>query len=209
MNALPPLPLADRGRLYLDKMPSAVAGSGGHSQTFAAAVALVHGFGISEAEAWPILCDYSARCLPPWSEADLRHKLTTAGRLTRHPKPRGYLAGTTAPCPTASRPVSIPRPRPAAPEIMGFITLPPEILATGPTQSRDADTPLADPAPVAVNSEQLPPPLEILPEANRIAGELHKMVVAGALSGPADPDAEFFAGVMSLFNARFNGIKAA
>jgi len=35
----------------------------------------------------------SAQCRsPPWSEAELRHKLDDAGRLDRHPKPKGHLA---------------------------------------------------------------------------------------------------------------------
>ena len=76
-------------------MPSAVAGQGGHGAAFAVAVALVHGFGLSDIEAWPILLEYNVRCLPPWSEAELRHKLKSAGRLTRHPKPRGYLCNDT------------------------------------------------------------------------------------------------------------------
>ncbi|MCX6971978.1 MAG: hypothetical protein NTV93_17740 [Verrucomicrobia bacterium] len=91
---------------------------------------------------------------------------------------------------------------------MGFITLPPEILATGPTQSRDADIPLADIAPVVVKSERTAPALEIHPEAGRIAGELVKMVKAGALTGPEDADAPFFAGVIRMFGATFGGLKA-
>ncbi|MFZ4774800.1 MAG: hypothetical protein ACOYM3_05525 [Terrimicrobiaceae bacterium] len=55
----------------------------------------------------------------------------------------------------------------------------------------------------------MPPPPEIQPEAKRIAGELCKMVVAGALTGPTDSEAEFYAGVMSMFSASFTGIKAA
>ena len=128
---LSPLPLADRARLYLEKMPSSVAGSGGHQQTFAVAVALVHGFGLSEAEAWPILSDYNVRCLPPWSEAELRHKLATAGQLTRHPRPKGYLAGCRPPR-------LAPAPRPTEPKIIGHIALPPEVLVNV------GDTHLAD-----------------------------------------------------------------
>ena len=46
-------------------MPSAVAGQGGHGAAFAVAVALVHGFGLSDIEAWPILLEYNVRCLRP------------------------------------------------------------------------------------------------------------------------------------------------
>jgi len=62
---------------YLVKMPVAVAGQGGHGATFAAACKLVE-FGLAPNEAWPLLLDYNGRCLPPWSESDLRHKLSDA-----------------------------------------------------------------------------------------------------------------------------------
>jgi hypothetical protein len=85
--------LAERAKRYLERMPAAISGQGGHGATFAVAVALVHGFGLSAAEAWPILCEYNTRCQPPWSEMELRHKLESAEKLTRHPKPRGHLLG--------------------------------------------------------------------------------------------------------------------
>lgn len=61
--------------------------------TFAVAVVLRYGFDLSEEESWPILIDYNKRCEPPWSEKELRHKLTSAGKLCRHSRPRGYLRG--------------------------------------------------------------------------------------------------------------------
>ena len=72
-------------------MPLAISENGGHDALFAVACVLVHGFDLPEPEAWLILCEYNARCQPPWSERELRHKLRSAGQLTRHPKPRGYL----------------------------------------------------------------------------------------------------------------------
>jgi hypothetical protein len=83
--------MAGRARRYVERMPAAIAGSGGHQATFAVAVALLHGFALTENEAWGILCDYNLRCDPPWSERELEHKLESACNLTRHPKPRGYL----------------------------------------------------------------------------------------------------------------------
>src|SRR5262249_50246008 len=58
---------------YIAQMPAAVSGQGGHNATFAVAIAL-RDFRLTLAEAWPILCEYSERCLPPWSQAELRHK---------------------------------------------------------------------------------------------------------------------------------------
>lgn len=72
----------DRARAYLERIPSAISGSGGHEQTFGAARALV-GFmskGLQRSEAWALLCDYNRRCEPPWSERELEHKLSDAER---------------------------------------------------------------------------------------------------------------------------------
>ena len=90
--------LASRAQAYVEAMPPAVSGDGGHDATFAVARTLVHGFGLPESDAWPILCAYNERCLPPWSEAELRHKLEDAGKLTRPAKAKGHLAsaGSTA-----------------------------------------------------------------------------------------------------------------
>lgn len=77
---------AERARKYLAAMPAAVAGQGGHDQTFAAACALVR-FGLGQADAWHLLSEFNSRCLPPWSEGDLRHKLTGAFAAAR-PDPK-------------------------------------------------------------------------------------------------------------------------
>jgi hypothetical protein len=89
--------VADRARKYIAQMPSAVSGQGGHDATFAVAMALIHGFALSETNAWPILLKYNARCLPPWSERELRHKLSEAGKLSCPSKPRGHLLGGAEP----------------------------------------------------------------------------------------------------------------
>jgi hypothetical protein len=85
--------LAERARKYVAQMPPAVSGQGGHAATFAAAVVLIHGFDLPESVAWEILCGFNSRCSPPWSESELRHKLESAGKLTRHSKPSGHLRG--------------------------------------------------------------------------------------------------------------------
>jgi hypothetical protein len=79
-------PATNRARKYLAAMPAAVEGQRGHNATFAAACALVR-FGITQGDAWALLCEYNARCSPPWSEGELRHKLTSAF-ATAHPDPR-------------------------------------------------------------------------------------------------------------------------
>jgi len=83
--------LIRRAEAYVERMPPAISGQGGHDATFAAASALVNGFGLSIAEARPVLARYNLRCQPPWSDADLEHKLADAETNPRN-QPRGYLA---------------------------------------------------------------------------------------------------------------------
>lgn len=85
----PPTGPEELARNYVAKMPPAVSGRGGHNATFSVALVLVRGFGLTLEQARPIMADYNSRCLPPWSEQELDHKLTTArddGRV-----PMGYI----------------------------------------------------------------------------------------------------------------------
>lgn len=80
----------DQARRYIAKIPGAVSGSGGHNQTFSVAVALVNGFALNGADAVQLMDEYNATCSPPWSEAELMHKLESAEQA-KHSKPRGHL----------------------------------------------------------------------------------------------------------------------
>ncbi len=93
---LPPLAeRVERARRYLGRVPGAVAGEHGHNRTFHAACLLVRDFALDNEAAWPLLQEYNARCRPPWSAAELRHKLEDADR---HAGPRG---GRLVPQPAA------------------------------------------------------------------------------------------------------------
>jgi RecA-family ATPase len=80
----------DKARRYLDRMPPAISGQSGHDQTFRVACVLCQGFGLPPEEARPLMVEYSARCVPPWSEREIDHKLSDAV-TTEDPKGRGYL----------------------------------------------------------------------------------------------------------------------
>lgn len=70
-----------RAMAYLDRLPVAVSGQGGHNATLRAACECIR-FGLSDGEAWQALQwfnDY--RCQPKWSEHDLRHKLADARKM--------------------------------------------------------------------------------------------------------------------------------
>jgi hypothetical protein len=64
-----------RARAYLARIEGAVSGQRGHDRTFRVACLLTQRFGLSFAEAWPLLLEWNERCHPPWSERELIHKL--------------------------------------------------------------------------------------------------------------------------------------
>lgn len=67
----------ERCRKYVEKMPPAVSGQGGHGQTLAAACECFR-FGLDDHDAARVLGEYNLRCDPPWSDRDLDHKLSDA-----------------------------------------------------------------------------------------------------------------------------------
>jgi hypothetical protein len=77
-------------RAYLAKMDPAIEGQGGDSQTFTAACCLVVDFALSPEEARPLLREYNRRCVPPWEEGQLVHKLEKAlEKAQEKPEDRG------------------------------------------------------------------------------------------------------------------------
>jgi hypothetical protein len=176
--------LSDRAQAYVSRMPAAISGQGGHQATFAAAVALVHGFEMSEGEAWPILSEFNERCEPPWSESELRHKLESAGKLNRHPMPRGHLRGQD----------NTPNWRTVTP------TPTPEPIPWHVEPRRPKAEPVAPAAPLE-SAGALPNNAE----ARRVASELVKLHNDGAITGPHDPEAGFYAAVIHSFGATYSG----
>jgi RecA-family ATPase len=87
--------LLERAALWLAKVPPAISGSGGHSQTYTAAVGLVHGFGLSDTDAFALLSDWNRSCQPPWQDRELLHKIRQANEKS-HSKPRGHLANSSS-----------------------------------------------------------------------------------------------------------------
>jgi hypothetical protein len=77
---------------YIEKVDIAVSGQGGSNPTFRLANVLVHGFKLSREQAYPFMKIYSLRCVPPWSDKEIWHKIDDALKA-EHDKPRGYLRG--------------------------------------------------------------------------------------------------------------------
>ena len=100
--------LKRRARDYLAHLPPAVSGSGGHNATFLAACWLVR-FGLGDRDAMALLREFNQRCLPPWTEKELAHKLADARKIVGptlpHPvgsAPAINSTGATAKTPTSS-----------------------------------------------------------------------------------------------------------
>ena len=66
-----------RAAAYLEKLEPAIQGSNGSSPTYRAACELYR-FGLTDSEAMSLLRQYNDRCSPPWSDAELAHKLDDA-----------------------------------------------------------------------------------------------------------------------------------
>lgn len=80
-----------RASRYLGTVPGAIAGSHGHAATMKAALVLVRGFSLPVEDALALLVkEYNARCAPPWTVRELRHKCVQA--FQRGKMPFGLLA---------------------------------------------------------------------------------------------------------------------
>lgn len=75
---------ARRARAWVDREPAAVQGQDGSGQTMRVAATVLRGYSLTRAVARDILTAYSSRCVPPWSAAEIEHKIDdaeTKGRL--------------------------------------------------------------------------------------------------------------------------------
>src|SRR5262249_27330807 len=86
-----------RAVAYLAQCPLAISGERGHNQTFEGARSIVYGFDLGPEVGYRVLAEhYNPRCVPPWTETELRHKCTEADSKP-YDKPRGYLLHTPPP----------------------------------------------------------------------------------------------------------------
>jgi len=100
----------ERARLYLNSCDPAISGQGGHNATLHAAHSLVVGFGLDDQTALGLLlAEYNPRCVPPWTERELRHKVESARKNPQ--KPVGHLlAESRTPTPSPALPSRAPSP---------------------------------------------------------------------------------------------------
>jgi hypothetical protein len=99
----------ERARAYLAKLPPAISGQAGHAATFAAACRIVE-FGLTFEGGISLLAAWNeTHCQPPWTGAELKHKLADAFKCTS-PKP-DFVNGSTAPARTPFYPMSTCQPQ--------------------------------------------------------------------------------------------------
>jgi hypothetical protein len=75
----------ERAHRYVRRVRPAVAGQHGDVHTFRVCCRLVRGFALDDDEALAVLHAWNDRCVPPWSERELRAKLQHARRYGREP----------------------------------------------------------------------------------------------------------------------------
>jgi replicative DNA helicase len=128
-----------RASAYIAKMPPAIAGQNGHAATFEAAIMLARGFALSEEQTYRLLCEYNARCVPPWNEKELRHKAKGAVRSER--LSLGFLLNDDREW--APKRYVMP---PAPPDDPDYLPEPPDWMAdAAPTEVQPAGTPSREP----------------------------------------------------------------
>ena len=73
-----------RARAYIQTMPEAISGAGGHQALWKVARKLVADFELDEQTTFRILkTEYNPRCQPPWNDAQLLHKIRDAATKAR------------------------------------------------------------------------------------------------------------------------------
>jgi hypothetical protein len=83
--------IMERASRYLARCKPSISGQDGHSRLLAATTAMVIGFDLSDADAKHLLMsEFNPRCVPPWREKDIDHKVKQA-RENRLGKPKASL----------------------------------------------------------------------------------------------------------------------
>lgn len=91
-KTLEPSDKLERAKKHLSEMAPAIQGEKGSDKLLLAAKAMVQGFGLSQETAVQLLqTDYNPRCIPPWTERKIEHKVADADKGKGN---RGYLLRT-------------------------------------------------------------------------------------------------------------------
>ncbi|TAL45475.1 MAG: hypothetical protein EPN91_02355 [Salinibacterium sp.] len=103
-----------RAKRYCEKIDGAVSGQNGHHDTWNTAIKVVRGFNLTPSAAFEVLAEaYNPRCIPPWSDDELIHKIEGATHDSK--LPIGFLLEKDGR--GASPRGAVPRPAAKAPEL--------------------------------------------------------------------------------------------
>lgn len=81
-----------RASAYIARAPEAISGQRGHDALWSVTFAVVHGFGLSEQDAFSLIwTEYNPRCRPAWNEREIWHKIRSASQKAHSSLNRGYL----------------------------------------------------------------------------------------------------------------------
>jgi len=70
---------------YLQTIPGAVSGEGGHNATLIVAIKLVRGWDLTDSEAFELISEWNQRCEPQWTTEELSYKIREAREKGRGP----------------------------------------------------------------------------------------------------------------------------
>jgi hypothetical protein len=80
----------ERAAKYLGEMDASIAGANGSNRLIKAASVLVNDFGLADGEAFCLLMtEFNPRCQPPWSDAEVRHKIEDSRKNPPHRPAKG------------------------------------------------------------------------------------------------------------------------
>lgn len=143
-----------RALAYVLKLPPSVAGQGGHDAAFRVAGALVGGFGLDRARALAVMREWNAtRATPPWSEAELAHKVDSVLAVGSKYPPGYILKERSTATPPPADGVAPEPTAPASPRIPTYDAAKAEDYARGCRCPITLDL-LAKRSPVAIQAPQ-------------------------------------------------------
>jgi hypothetical protein len=93
-QVMPDTNVLERAKKYLSVMDPSIKGDPGNPQLVKAACRLVQGFNLDPTTALEAIAEWNSRCVPPWSDVELRRMIKNAPHQPSD-KPVGYLLDST------------------------------------------------------------------------------------------------------------------
>jgi hypothetical protein len=68
------------------QLPGAIEGQGGDTKAFEVCCRILCGYDLTEAQAFEALQEWNQRCMPPWSDSELKEKIRNAAKYGQEPR---------------------------------------------------------------------------------------------------------------------------